>query len=108
MLGYLNAPQPFDKDGWYNTNDIVETDGEYIKIVGRNDVINVSGLKFMGSEVERVALNHSGIEFVKVEPKFNPITGQHVELSIQVGDNPRLKVIGLFQHHYRHIWFLNA
>ena len=24
MLGYLNAPSPFDKDGWYDTKDVVE------------------------------------------------------------------------------------
>ena len=32
MLGYLNAHQPFDNDGWYNTKDIVEEDGEYLKL----------------------------------------------------------------------------
>src|SRR5260370_38762234 len=25
MLGYLNAPSPFDSDGWYDTGDAVET-----------------------------------------------------------------------------------
>ena len=55
MLGYLNAHQPFDNDGWYNTKDIVEEDGEYLKIIGREtDVVNVGGLKFMKSEVEEV------------------------------------------------------
>jgi long-subunit acyl-CoA synthetase (AMP-forming) len=34
MVGYLNAPSPFD-DGWYDTGDIVEQDGEFIKVVGR-------------------------------------------------------------------------
>ena len=24
MVGYLNAPSPFDKEGWYCTKDIVE------------------------------------------------------------------------------------
>ena len=24
MLGYLNAENPFDKDGFYNTKDVVE------------------------------------------------------------------------------------
>ena len=49
MIGYLNAKSPFDSDGWYNTKDIVETNGEYIKVVGRTtEVINVGGLKFYG------------------------------------------------------------
>src|SRR5678815_6121648 len=45
MLGYLNAPSPFI-DGWYDTGDLVERDGDYIKVVGRaRDVLNVGGLK---------------------------------------------------------------
>jgi acyl-CoA synthetase (AMP-forming)/AMP-acid ligase II len=84
MLGYLNASSPFDKNNWYKTNDIVEEKEGYYKIIGRtNEVINVGGLKFMASEVERVALEFDGVELVKAEGKFNPITGQHVELSIQ-------------------------
>ena len=35
MLGYLNAEAPFDEDGWYNTGDHVEVDGEYYLIQGR-------------------------------------------------------------------------
>ena len=27
MVGYLNAPQPFDKDGWINTQDKVVDEG---------------------------------------------------------------------------------
>ena len=27
MVGYLNAPQPFDKDGWINTEDRVLDEG---------------------------------------------------------------------------------
>jgi Acyl-CoA synthetases (AMP-forming)/AMP-acid ligases II len=33
MLGYLNAPSPFDDEGWMNTQDVVEVDGEYIRIL---------------------------------------------------------------------------
>lgn len=84
MLGYLNAPSPFDDDGWYDTKDVVETKGEYYKVTGRiSDVINVGGLKFMGSEVERIALRFPGVSLVKAIPKQNPITGQHVELMVQ-------------------------
>ena len=38
----------------------------------------------MASEVERVALNYDGIAFVKVTPAANPITGEHVEMSVQL------------------------
>ncbi len=84
MLGYLNAPSPFDSSGWYDTKDVVDEKDGYYKVVGRSsDVINVAGLKFMASEVERVALGFPGVSFVKAYPRENPITGQHVELIVQ-------------------------
>ena len=84
MIGYLNADSPFDSEGWYNTKDIVEEKNGFYKITGRtSEVINVGGLKFMASDVERVALKYDNIEFVKAEAKINPITGQHVELTVQ-------------------------
>jgi acyl-CoA synthetase (AMP-forming)/AMP-acid ligase II len=84
MLGYLNAPSPFDAEGWYDTKDVVEVKGGYYKVTGRiSDVINVGGLKFMASEVERVALTFPNVSLVKATPKQNPITGQHVELLVQ-------------------------
>ncbi|MEO8155396.1 MAG: class I adenylate-forming enzyme family protein [Rhizobacter sp.] len=84
MLGYLNAPSPFDAEGWYDTKDLVEEKNGHYKVVGRvSDVINVGGLKFMASEVERVALGYPGISLVKAYGKPNPITGQHVELMVQ-------------------------
>jgi len=84
MLGYLNAPSPFDTDGWYDTKDVVEEKNGYYKIVGRiSDIINVGGLKFMASEVERVALEFPNVALASAFPKRNPITGEHVELKVQ-------------------------
>lgn len=84
MLGYLNADTPFDSDGWYDTGDIVEIDEEFLKIVGRTtEVINVGGLKFMASEVERAALEFPGVVLVSATPKPNPLTGQHVEMLVE-------------------------
>ena len=84
MLGYLNAPLPFDAEGWYDTKDVVEVKDDFYKVTGRiSDVINVGGLKFMASEVERVALQFPNVSLVKATPNTNPITGQHVELSVQ-------------------------
>ena len=55
MLGYLNAPPPFSEDGWFNTGDAVEVDGEYIRILGRkSEIINVGGEKVYPVEVEHV------------------------------------------------------
>ena len=85
MLGYLNAESPFDPEGWYDTKDVVEVKGDLLKVVGRsNDIINVGGLKFMASEVERVALGFQGVEFVKVYSVPNPITGEHAEIDLQI------------------------
>jgi acyl-CoA synthetase (AMP-forming)/AMP-acid ligase II len=85
MMGYLNAEQPFDDQGWYNTNDVVKVEGNYFTIVGRvSEVINVGGLKFMGSEVEKPAIAYDGIDAVQAFARNNPLTGQHVELKIQV------------------------
>ena len=98
MLGYLNAESPFDNNGWYNTKDIVEERDGYYKVTGRiSEVINVGGLKFMPSELERVVLQFEGIELAKAEGKPNPITGQHVELVLQAKkkyniDQSKLKV----------------
>jgi len=84
MLGYLNSPSPFDAEGWYDTKDVVQVKEGFYKVIGRiSDVINVGGLKFMASEVERVALIYPNVSLVQAVPKLNPITGQHVELLVQ-------------------------
>ena len=86
MLGYLNAPSPFDAQGWYDTKDLVEEKNGFYKIVGRmSDVINVGGLKFMASEIERVVLEFPNVSLTKAYPRQNPITGQHAELIVQPG-----------------------
>jgi len=88
MIGYLNAASPFDADGWYNTKDIViERDGLYMVTGRTSEVINVGGLKFMASEVELGALQCDGVELAKATGRENPITGQHVELTVQVKPN---------------------
>jgi acyl-CoA synthetase (AMP-forming)/AMP-acid ligase II len=99
MLGYLNAPSPFDSEDWYQTNDRVEIDGEFLKIVGRNDdVVNVGGLKFLLSEIERVAYDNPEIVLAKAIAKSNPITGQHVEITIQLKESSPSKVEVLKQY----------
>jgi len=84
MLGYLNAPSPFDKDGWFNTQDKVEVDGEWIKILGRtSDIINVGGQKVYPAEVESVLLEMDNIIDVSVFSKDNPIMGKVVAARIK-------------------------
>lgn len=57
MLGYLNAPSPIDREGWMNTGDLVEQQGDLIRFVGRkSEIINVGGQKVFPTEVENVIL----------------------------------------------------
>jgi acyl-CoA synthetase (AMP-forming)/AMP-acid ligase II len=79
MLGYLNAPSPFDEEGWFNTGDTVEVDGEYLRILGRkSEVINVGGEKVYPVEVENILLDMPNVKDVTVGAMANPITGQVV------------------------------
>ena len=79
MLGYLNAPSPFTEDGWFNTGDSVEVDGEYIKILGRkSEMINVGGEKVYPAEVESVILEIEDVAEATVYGEKNPITGNIV------------------------------
>ena len=88
MIGYLNAPSPFDDEGWYCTKDIVKLDNEkYLTITGRDsDVINISGLKFLPSEVELECLSLKEVKFAKAYGINNPITGQYLELSLELNE----------------------
>ncbi|HTQ03954.1 MAG TPA: long-chain fatty acid--CoA ligase [Polyangiaceae bacterium] len=79
MLGYLNAPGLFDADGWLNTQDAVEVDGEYMRILGRaSDLINVGGQKVYPAEVENALLQLENVEEVAVFGKAHPMMGQIV------------------------------
>jgi len=85
MLGYLNAPSPFDRDGWYNTQDAVEVDGEYIRILGRtSEIINVGGVKVYPAEIENVLQQMDNIREVTVWGKPNSVSGQVVAASVNL------------------------
>jgi len=86
MIGYLNAPNPFDQDGWINTGDIVEVDGDYIRILGRqSEVINVGGLKVYLAEVEAVLMEMENVRSASVRGEKNPITGNIVVAKLFLG-----------------------
>lgn len=79
MLGYLNAPDLFDAEGWLNTQDAVEVDGEYLRILGRaSDLINVGGQKVYPAEVENLLMQLDNVEDVAVFGKAHPLMGQVV------------------------------
>lgn len=88
ILGYLNAESPFDSEGWYNTDDMVEVDGEWMRFLGRDsDMINVGGQKAFPSEIESVLLNCSIIDDCIVYGEKNPITGMHVACDVILNKN---------------------
>lgn len=79
MLGYLNAPSPFDAEGYLDTGDMVEQDGEWIRILGRaSEIINVGGFKVFPAEVESTLLDMDNVEDVVVYGDDHPITGKIV------------------------------
>lgn len=85
MLGYLNAPSPFDEEGWMNTQDMVEVDGAYIRILGRvTEIINVGGQKVYPAEVESVLLQMENVRDAAVYGEKNPITGQIVAARVNL------------------------
>jgi acyl-CoA synthetase (AMP-forming)/AMP-acid ligase II len=85
MIGYLNAPPPFDADGWYDTGDAVEMNGEYLRIVGRkSEMINVGGEKVYPAEVENVLLQMDNIADATVTGKSNPLTGHVVVATVRL------------------------
>lgn len=85
MLGYLNAPAPFDEHGYFNTQDLVEVDGDYVRVLGRtSELINVAGEKVYPSEVESVLLEMPNVAEATVSGRPNPVTGMVVKATVQV------------------------
>ncbi len=85
MLGYLNAPSPFDADGWMNTEDVVEVEGDYFRILGRkSEIINVGGQKVYPAEIEGVLLQMGNVRDVTVYGEKNPIMGNVVAARVNL------------------------
>ncbi len=94
MLGYLNAPSPFDADGWYNTGDRVAVEDGFTRILGReSEIINVGGEKVFPSEVESVLLEMDNVEDVTVLGKANPVVGQIVAAVFRLEDEEDLAAL---------------
>lgn len=85
MVGYLNAPNPFDSEGWMCTGDEVEEKGEFIRFKGRkSEVINVGGKKVYPIEVENILLQAPNIKDASVFAKSHDIMGQVVHANVSV------------------------
>ena len=85
MLGYLNAPSPFDAEGWFNTGDMVEQRDGYIRFLGRkSEIVNVGGEKLFPAEVENVIQQMENIKEVTVRGVPNPITGSVLTATVEL------------------------
>lgn len=95
VLGYMNhSMESFTEDGWFMTGDLVEQDGEYIKIKGRlKEVINVGGEKVLPAEVESTLLSHVDVEDCTVYGILNPITGQTVIANVTIKEGLDKKIV---------------
>ena len=92
MLGYLNAISPFDADGYLDTGDEVEVDGEWLRILGRkSEIVNIGGNKVSPAEVESVLLEMDGVRDATVCGEQHPWTGQIVSATVQLdsAESPR-------------------
>ena len=94
MLGYINSDSPFTDDGFLITGDLVETDGEWIRVLGRHsDIINVGGQKVYPSEVEAVLLECPLILDAIVYGEPNPILGKIVCADLVRRDRGEAKIV---------------
>ncbi|ATQ76803.1 AMP-dependent synthetase [Massilia violaceinigra] len=106
MLGYLNAPSPFDADGWYNTGDRVEVDGDYVHILGReSEIINVAGEKVFPIEIESFLLTIDNVRDVLVRAKKSPVVGQMVwaEFLLDSAEDAAVFKKRVIEHCQRHL-----
>lgn len=96
MVGYLNAPSPFDAEGWFDTQDVVEVDGEWLRIMGRDsDLINVGGQKVYPAEVEQAILELDNVVDVAVYGEANPLVGQIVVAKVATAEPETLAALKL-------------
>lgn len=91
MMGYLNAASPFDDEGYLDTGDMVEQDGEWFRILGRSsEIINVGGNKVYPAEVESTLLEMPGVVDASVSKAPHPLTGNVVTATVRLeGDESK-------------------
>lgn len=85
MLGYLNASAAMDEDGWICTGDMVEQEGEWLRILGRaSDLINVGGEKVIPAEVESILVQADNVIDAVVRGESHPLTGMIVAADVMI------------------------
>lgn len=84
MAGYVSPQaQPLLDDGWLSTADLVEVDGDRVRVLGRDDnTINVGGSKVYPLPVEALILQQPGVVEARVYGVPNPVTGALVAADV--------------------------
>jgi acyl-CoA synthetase (AMP-forming)/AMP-acid ligase II len=91
MRGYLNANSDFDDEGYFNTQDEVLVDGDFIQVLGRkSEIINVGGVKVYPAEIENCLEELQNIERVVAYASPNPILGQVIAVDVVLHDKEDL------------------
>jgi len=91
MLGYLNEVSPFTPDGWFQTGDSVDQDGDYFRFHGRkSELIFIGGEKVFPAEVESLLLELDGVEDATVIGMPHPITGSIVKALVKLNTGESL------------------
>lgn len=76
-----------DDDGFVDTDDLVERDGDRLYFKGRRaGTINVGGLKVHPEEVEQIINLHEAVRVSLVKRRRNPITGDLVVAEVMLKD----------------------
>jgi acyl-CoA synthetase (AMP-forming)/AMP-acid ligase II len=87
LLAYIYPDREEACEGWFNTEDQVLVDGDWLQILGRkSDLINVGGQKVYPAEVEAVIQSMPNVLQVVVHGMAHPLMGQVVAATIQLVD----------------------
>jgi acyl-CoA synthetase (AMP-forming)/AMP-acid ligase II len=94
MRGYLNADADIDEEGFFNTQDEVLIDGDYLQILGRmSDIINVGGEKVYPTEIENFIEKLDNVQDVVAYGEPNPLLGQVIAVDIVLKIDEELDVL---------------
>jgi acyl-CoA synthetase (AMP-forming)/AMP-acid ligase II len=94
MRGYLNAETDIDDDGYFNTQDEVLVDGDFVQVLGRvSDVINIGGEKVYPAEIENFIEGMENIAAVVAYGEPNALLGQVIAVDIVLNETEELSTL---------------
>ena len=101
QLNSNGCANPFDDEGFLDTGDLVEQDGDWVRILGRqSEIINVGGYKVFPAEVESVLLEMDNVEDVVVFGQDHAITGKMVVAKFKLKNPETLKELKMRMRSY--------